>query len=339
MQRIAIVGLGLIGGSLGLALKAAKLPNVEVVGCDKDTSAMAKARKVGAVDRTAWTVRGAVENAALVIIATPVFAIRKVLTEAGDVLAPDCVVTDTGSTKLAVMGWAQELLPPQVSFVGGHPMAGKEKSGIDAAEATLFKDKPYCLIPAPQASEAAVRVVNGLIKAVGATAVFVDAAEHDQYAAAISHLPLILSGALFTLVRNSPSWPDMAKLAGSGFHDLTRLASSDPTMSHDICLTNRQALIHWLDRFLGELSRYRELLQEGREEDLFQRLTKTEMDREVFISRREAASGPLVPEIPGLADQMTSFLVGDRLARRAKEIGQLLTGEIPRDKLERPPKR
>ncbi|MFQ5879112.1 MAG: prephenate dehydrogenase [Dehalococcoidia bacterium] len=339
MPRIAIVGLGLIGGSLGLALKAAKLPNVEIVGYDKDSSAMSKARKMGAVDKTAWTLRSAVEEAGMLIIATPVFAIRQVMEEVGEVLRPDCVVTDTGSTKAAVIRWAYEILPPPVSFVGGHPLAGKEKSGIEAAEATLFQERPYCLIPAPAASESAVRVVNGLISAVGARCVFVDAEEHDQYVAAISHVPLILSVALFTLVRDSASWPDMANLASSGFRDFTRLTGSDPTMSHDICLTNRQALSHWLDRFTGELSQYRELLQEGHEGDLFQRLTKAQMDRDSYISHSEAAPGPPGPEIPSLGDQLSSLFMGERLAQRAKDISKLLSGEIPRDKLERPPKR
>jgi prephenate dehydrogenase len=210
-------------------------------------------------------------------------------------------------------------------------MAGKETASIDAAEATLFKDKPYVLIPSPDASEAAVQAVNGLINSVGGKALFLDAEEHDQFAAAISHLPIVVSTALFTLARSSLAWQDLSKLSGSGFRDMTRLASGDPTMSHDIALTNRDAIIHWLDRYMEELSRYRELLQEGKEGSLFEQFSRTQLDREAYINRTERHDEGPMPEIPPLNDQLAAMLVGERLVQRMRDIGKLISGETPRE--------
>jgi len=220
MERIAIIGLGLIGGSLSLALKAAKLKDIEIVGYDKDPLAASEARRLRVVDKTESVLQKAVGDARLVVIATPIVAVRGVMEELAGELRENCVVTDTASTKAIVMEWASELLPATVSFVGGHPMAGKETAGVRNAEAKLFAGKPYCIIPAPDASEGAVRVVTGIVHLIGARPFFIGADEHDRYVAAVSHLPLVVSTALFTLVRGrscrpwpaaassmSPAWP------------------------------------------------------------------------------------------------------------------------------------
>ena len=123
---------------------------------------------------------------------------------------------------------------------------------VTTAEAKLFAGRSYCVIPAPEASEGAVRVVTGIAQLIGARPFFIDAEEHDRYVAAVSHLPLVLSTALFTLARGSPAWPELSSLAGTGFLGATRLASTDAELSHDICLTNREAVLHWLDRMVEE---------------------------------------------------------------------------------------
>ena len=325
MERITIIGLGLIGGSLGLALKAAKLTGIEIVGYDKDTLAAGEARRLRVVDKSEPILQRAVRDARLVIIATPIMAIRGVMEEIAGELGENCVVTDTASTKIIVMEWASQLLPATVSFVGGHPMAGKETSGVQNAEAKLFAGKPYCIIPTPDASEGAVRAVTGIVQLVGARPFFIGAEEHDRYVAAVSHLPLILSSALFTLVRSSPAWPELAALAGSGFRDATRLASTDAELSHDICLTNREGVLHWLDRMVEELGRYRELLQQGQEEELFKTFARAQLDRDTYMT-----AGPPVrelvaaEELPTSGEQLAALLVGDRLVRRVKDISKLL---------------
>jgi prephenate dehydrogenase len=343
MERMTIVGLGLIGGSLGLALKAAKLSNVEIVGYDTDTIALVDARRLGAVDKTEATLRRATADAGLVILATPIVVMRQVMEEMAGGLRENCVVTDTASTKSLVMDWADQLLPPNVSFVGGHPMAGKETAGIANAEAKLFAGKSYCIVPSPNATEGAVRMVVGLVHLIGAQPLFIDAQEHDRYVAAVSHLPLMLSTALFTLVRSSPAWPELAALASSGFRDVTRLASGDPELSHDICLTNREAVLHWLERMGEELSRYRELLVEGREEELFTHFTRAQLDRDTYITAGPPTRPQVTADVPDAGQQLVALLVGERLVRRAREVSKFLSerpreGRHPRQTGQPPPK-
>jgi prephenate dehydrogenase len=162
-------------------------------------------------------------------------------------------------------------------------MAGKEVQGIDSSEATLFQGRAYCICPSVTATPAAIRQVTGLAALVGAEPLYMDAEEHDQYAAAISHLPLVISTALFTLMRSSPSWEDLGMMASSGFRDMTRLASGDPEMSFGIWLTNREAVIHWLDRMISELGRFRDLLKDAQDEALLKAFTEARFQRDAFI--------------------------------------------------------
>jgi prephenate dehydrogenase len=343
MERMAIIGLGLIGGSLGLALKAAKLSNVEIVGYDTDTIAAVDARRRGAVDKTEPTLQRATADAGLVILATPIVAMRQVMEEMASGLRENCVVTDTASTKARVMDWAGQLLPPSVSFVGGHPMAGKETAGIANADAKLFAGKSYCIIPSPNATEGAARLVVGLVHLIGAQPLFIDAEEHDRYVAAVSHLPLVVSTALFTLARSSPAWPELAALASSGFRDVTRLASSDPELSHDICLTNREAILHWLERLAEEISRYREFLAEGQEEELFKHFTQAQLDRDTYITAGPPSRPRIAADVPDAGQQLVALLVGERLVRRVREMGKMLSerpreSRTPRPRRQPPPK-
>ena len=323
-KRITIIGLGLIGGSIGLALKAAAVPGVELVGHDREREAESKARKMGAIDIAEHNLPRAVQGAGMVIIATPILAVREVLEQIAPDLREGCVVTDTASTKESVLEWAAGLLPPHISFVGGHPMAGKETPGIENAEADLFRGRAYCLCPAVDAHEDAVRALVGLVRLVGAEPLFLDPREHDQYAAAVSHLPLVLSTALFTLLRASPAWRDLAPMASSGFRDVTRLASGDPRMSHDIFLTNREAAVHWLERMIDELRRYRDLL-EGDAEQLLETFGRAQMDRDTFIAQPRATR--LEEERPDVRQEMVNSLMGgwisDRL-RKARELPGVL---------------
>ncbi len=337
MAKIAIIGLGLIGGSLGLALKRSRLRDAEIVGFSRSVETREKARKAGAIDRAASDAQEAARDAAIVIIATPILTIRKTMEDIASVLPANCVVTDVASTKAQVMRWAAELLPAQVSFVGGHPMAGKEQSGVDAADAALFEGKPYCVVPSPQADEAAVNAVVGIAELVGATPLFMDAEEHDSYVAAVSHLPLVLSTALFSLVRESAAWPEMSRLASSGFRDVTRLASGSPEMSEDICRTNRENVIHWLDRMVAEIRKYRELIESDDEEALFQAFAKAKRERGEFLA---GGAPPRREELPAEAGvSVSDLLLGRWATQRTREIMKALEKEPPSQRRrERPTK-
>jgi len=265
-MRIAIIGLGLIGGSIGLALKRAKWREAEIVGYVRRSEARSLALKSGAVDRVGISLEETVKSADLVIIATPVLTIEEVLLQIAAELAPDSVVTDTASTKVQVMRWAEELLPLGISFVGGHPMAGKEMSGIKAAKADLFHNCTYCLTPALQAKPVAVDTVIDMVGQLGAAPLTIGAQEHDNLVAGISHLPLLLSAALVSTTTQNPCWEQMSQLAASGYRDVTRLASGNPEVNAHICLSNRAAIISWIDEFSKELQRLRSLVADGSSE-------------------------------------------------------------------------
>jgi len=321
MGKLAIVGLGLIGGSIGLALKRAEPVNTEVFGFDKDPGVGARALKAGAIQRLAPSVETAVKDASLVIVATPIIAVRRVFEAMAPQLQRGAVVTDTASTKGDVLRWAAEMLPRNVHFVGGHPMAGKEQSGPQAAESSLFDGRPYCVVPSVDASAGAVNAVVGLAEAVGANAFFLDAAEHDAYAAAISHVPLVASLALFSLARGSAAWPELAGMAGPAFRDLTRLTSGQPEMAHDIFLTNRQNILHWLERYIGELKRLAEMIDSSDADLLFRALAEAQMERESFLAnppKREPAL-PSV-DLPSPNDAFTSMILGGLIQERTKDV-------------------
>jgi prephenate dehydrogenase len=260
LKRIAIIGLGLMGGSLAFALKEGIPGGVEVVGYSRRPETIARAEKVGAIDRCASDPGEAVVGADLVVIATPVITIRDMLQRVAARLEPGCIVTDTGSTKANVMRWALEYLPRDAGFVGGHPMTGKETSGIDEADADLFRGCIYCLTPGQGASEATVARLEAIVDSIGARPFLVDAEVHDQLVAAVSHLPMLLSAAFVSALAGSESWPQMSKLAARGFRDLSRLASGNPEMNRDICISNREQISLWMDLYLEELRKYRDLV-------------------------------------------------------------------------------
>lgn len=262
MKRVTIIGLGLIGGSLGLALKKALGSGVRITGYARNPEVGRLALRRGAVDGTEGKLVASIKEADIVVLATPPLAIKEILKEIAPELPPGVVVTDVASTKSQILRWAEEYLAGRM-FVGGHPMAGKETSGIEAAEADLFRGCTYCLSPAKGASREAVQEVMTMVRAVGAEPLFLDASDHDYLVAGISHLPLLLSVALAAATTQSPYWQGMAKLAATGYQDLTRLASGSPEMSRDICLTNRDSLLRWIDQFVERLSEYRQLIAEA----------------------------------------------------------------------------
>ncbi|MCJ7575358.1 MAG: prephenate dehydrogenase/arogenate dehydrogenase family protein [Dehalococcoidia bacterium] len=279
---VTIIGLGLIGGSTGLALRQGKKSRWEVVGYSRRQETAANALSLGAIERGETNLKDAVRQADLVIIATPVLAVKEIFSQIAPYLLSGCIVTDTASTKVQVMKWAAEMLPPTVNFIGGHPMAGRETYGIKAAEAELFQRCTYCLTPSEKASPESIDKVISMAKKLGAVPFFIDAQEHDNLVAGISHLPMLLSAALVSLTTKDPSWSKMSKLAASGYYDLTRLASGNPEVNSQICLSNQEAIIDWIDRFSREFERYRQLVAKG-DKRLEQVLIETNKARQEWL--------------------------------------------------------
>lgn len=285
-RRIVIIGLGLIGGSLGLALKQITAGNTDIIGYTRSAETANKALKCGAVDKMEDNLANAVDKADLVILTTPPMVMKEILKQIGPYLPEGCTVTDVASTKTKVIEWAEEYLPKTVSFVGGHPMTGKETSGIDVAEAGLFQGCTYCLVPGENASREATEMMVDVVITLGAKPMFISASEHDKFVAGISHLPLVISSALVKATTKSSSWEKMSGLAAGGYQSVTRLASQHPAMNRDICLTNQDNVISWIDEFTKELNRFRELIATG-DDELEKAFSEVKEARQRWIEERD----------------------------------------------------
>lgn len=257
--RVTIVGLGLIGGSLGLALQRVE-HNFELVGHDKEPTVANQARSIGAVDRTAWNLISACEEADVIFLAIPVVAVRDTLTAIAPYLKPGCIITDTANTKQQVLQWAEELLPTNVNFIGGDPLVGAEGRGIESATEDLFQGALYCLTPTPAADPEAVRVLADLVSVIGAEPYFIDAAEHDGLMAGVAHLPLIVSAALVKTLAGSPTWRESRRMAGHDFLQATAVAGVDPNVLRDSCLVNAASISRWIDACVDSLKAIREVI-------------------------------------------------------------------------------
>ena len=324
MEKVAIIGLGLIGTSIGLGLRRwaaaeeKRGPALRVVGFDVDMAQQQQARSMKATDEVTWDMPSAVRDADLVIVATPVGAVREVFTTIGDHLKHGSVVTDTCSTKAQVMEWARELLPTTTSFVGGHPLAGKTQS-TEAADAALFKGATWCVIPAVQAPEGAIQTVLGLAAALEANAQFIDPVEHDAFVGGVSHLPFLVSSALMRTVSAGPAWRDMKTLTATGFRDASRLAAGSPAMYRDICLTNRDSVLRWLDEYTASLRELRALLESDEGPGLEAYFTRAR-DARADWATAERTDGALLQETE---DELSKTTLGS-------QFGQMLFGGLAR---------
>jgi prephenate dehydrogenase len=253
IEKLVVVGVGLIGGSFALALKAAGAVR-RVVGVGRSRAGLEQALAAGAIDEAAADPAGAVEDADFVLVTTPVGAMREVFARIAPRLAPEAVVTDGGSTKQSVVAAARATLGARmVRFVPAHPIAGSDASGASAATATLYQQREVILTPLPESAPAAVARVRSAWQACGARVTEMTPSEHDAVLAAVSHLPHLLSYALVYELAARADAMQLFEHAGTGLRDVTRLAASQPEMWRDVCLANRDAV-------LGELRRYQDAL-------------------------------------------------------------------------------
>ena len=286
INKMVIIGVGLIGGSFALALREARLVK-HVVGVGRSRGNLQRALKRGAIDEIADDLPSAVKDASIIFLATPVGQIGGIMVQISPHLESGAIVTDAGSTKQDVVTAARAYLAGHLkNFVPGHPIAGAELSGADAADADLFRNKNVVLTPLDETSVDAVKQVTELWQACGARVSQMSAAQHDKTLAAVSHLPHVLAFLLMNHVSYSgeqntddplPS-NDLLRFAGSGFRDFTRIAGSSPEMWRDICLANREALSRQIDAYQNELTALREMLARDDGEAL----------ENVFSSAREA---------------------------------------------------
>ena len=326
MAKLAIIGTGLMGTSLALALKQSNVRDLEVVGTDASGRARSGAQKSGAFHHVEGRLASAVRDANLVILATPVMAMKELMEVIGPELREGCVVTDMGSSKKEVLEWAEQYLPRHVDFVGGHPMAAKETSGPENADGSLFDNKVYCIVPSLRAQKTAVSEVTALAKAIGAQPFYIGVEEHDSFVAAASHLPFLLSAALVSCTSKSVNWEDIAQLAATGYADISRLASGDPIMHRDICVSNPEPIVAWIDAYIRELYQVRQMLnnENGPDIDAVQ-----EFFEQAAVARARWLAGEVTPmsskpgiqtEVPSLGDTMGTMFMGTRGLDAAKRM-------------------
>lgn len=239
---ITIIGLGLIGGSLGLAFKDKCGENVILTGIDQDQETLKNAIELGAVDYSTDDLIKGVEKADIIFLCTPVLQILSIVKRILPHVKKGVILTDVGSTKGVLAEMLSATLPAGIHYVSGHPMTGRERSGILAADKGLFKDKWYIIVPEASTCPEAVNTISQVLTWTGAKITTMDVADHDQCGAIISHVPHVVAAALVNLLGKYPDLEESFKLVGGGFRDTTRIASSNADMWADVCLTNAESI-------------------------------------------------------------------------------------------------
>ena len=250
--NLAIIGVGLIGGSLGLCLKAAMGDDIYITGLCRSQASMERAMELGAVDYATADIEKVVEKADIVFLSPPVLQIVPMVEKILPYLKKGTIITDAGSTKKYIWQRLQNILPPDIYYIAGHPMTGREKSGVEAAKKDLFVGKTYVIVEDTGAPAAAHEKLMSVLKHTGANFTTLDIAKHDRCASVISHVPHVTAAALVTLLnRSGDDMESCIKLIGGGFKDTTRIASSNADMWADICMTNSDAIVNNLRMLQG----------------------------------------------------------------------------------------
>lgn len=287
IDQLAIIGVGLIGGSLARALRRAKLVG-HVRGCNRNEASLKKAVELNVIDDYSLKIGDTVRDADVVVIGTPLSAAESLLPEIVRSLKAEAVLTDVGSVKGGVVNAAKKVMGDRIAFfVPGHPVAGTEKSGVEASFAELFVDHRVILTPLKQTDSGAYKLIARMWRATGAEVVELEVEHHDEVLAATSHLPHILAYALVDCLAGMQQRDELFQYAAGGFADFTRIASSSPEMWHDICFSNRDALLNALDIFSKHIDRIKSDIEQsnsGRLLDIFKRAKQA---RDKFAGTRK----------------------------------------------------
>lgn len=286
IQRLAIIGVGLIGGSLARALRQ-KRQCRSVIGFGRNTGRLEKAVALGVIDEYSLTVASAVRDADMVVLATPLNTTAALLHSMHNYLGKETIITDVGSAKGSVVDAARKSLGDHMPrFVPGHPIAGRETSGVEASVPDLFESHRVILTPLPENSVQALEQVTKMWEITGAEVVHMDVEQHDNILAATSHLPHMLAYALVDCLAGMKNNEDIFRFAAGGFADFTRIASSDPQMWHDICIANRQHLLEALGHFDRYLDQIRLAIEKDDSKALLEIFTRAKTARDQFTRAR-----------------------------------------------------
>lgn len=262
-KQITIIGVGLLGGSFALAMRAHQGAE-KIVGVSRRIASAQKAQELGVIDEATDDIRAAVKQADLLLIATPMLSMTSVLEQIVDVVPKSCLITDVGSVKSALVDLVQEQFPQLLDqFVFAHPIAGGERSGAQAAREDLFKGKHLILTDTQHAKPELIDLSRSLWQSIGANVIEMPAKEHDEVFAYTSHLPHVVAYALVNNLHQHENNQQLFEFASAGFYDFTRIASSDPVMWRDICLSNKQEVLTSLKGFSAQLSRLEQAIESG----------------------------------------------------------------------------
>lgn len=288
--RLTIIGVGLIGGSLALALKRAGVCT-EIVGSGSSPASLRRALELGVIDRAESALGAAVSASPVIVIAAPLGRTRMVLDALAPVLEPGAVVTDVGSVKASVIADARDALGARIAqFVPGHPIAGTERSGVGAAFAELFDGHRVILTPVPETATSALAQIRALWEQAGAVVEMLEPRLHDAILAATSHLPHALAYALVDCLAAADHAGEMFRFAAGGFRDFTRIASSDPQMWRDILLANRDAVLRAIDSYDLHLGAIRDALRARDGDALLRQFRSAKAARDQFAQRYPAVA-------------------------------------------------
>jgi len=284
-RKITIVGVGLLGGSLGLAVKRRRLAG-NVTGFVRRAASVTECRKFRAVDFATRDLQSAVEGADLIILCTPLAQMRELVKQFLPALSRGAIVTDVGSVKASVVREIEALVHKGGGhFIGSHPMAGAEKTGVAAARADLFVGAACVVTPTRKSNPAALRKVEQFWKAVGGRVLRLSPEIHDVLVSRSSHLPHVIAATLANLVLDPAHPESQAALCATGFRDTTRIASGSPEMWRDIALANRKNLARELGAFVAGLQKVRRALNRGQERDILKFLQQAKLRRDAWCAK------------------------------------------------------
>lgn len=287
IRKLVIFGVGLIGGSLALALRQANACQT-IVGCSRNAEHLQKAVDLGVIDSYSLDPAEAVRDADMVLLAVPMGAMRHLLQQIKPVLPADAILTDAGSTKGSIVAEVTQVFGENFSrFVPGHPIAGREKSGVEAAIPDLYTNRRVILTPQAHTDADAIAKVEAMWRVTGALLEQMPVELHDQVLAATSHLPHVLAFSLVDTLLNMPQREDILRYAAGGFRDFTRIASSDPVMWRDICLTNKAAILAVIAAFQQNLGEFAALIDAQDGEALHNRMEKAKYARDNYVAQFE----------------------------------------------------
>lgn len=331
-DQVTIIGVGLIGGSIGKRLKATAKARM-VVGVGRDAGRLQRGIDCGAIDRFTTDLGTGVADADLVIIAVPVGSVVPMLSNALPHLRSGTIVTDVGSCKAAIVNAAEAMAPPDVHFVGGHPMAGSEQAGVGAADHHLFEGAYYILTPTPRTDQSALGRVRAMAETLGSRVVEMDPGEHDRAVAAVSHLPHLVASTLVNAVGRLPGAEQVLCLAAGGYRDTTRIAAGDPDMWRDIFLANLGMLRTLIAVFKTELDFFERALEKGEPEPIRNWLQEAQRSRQSLPVRTKGFLKDLyqltvtIADRPGTIAAVSATLAGHGINIADLEIIRVREGE------------